>query len=290
MSHRHLLQAASICLATMAHAHASPLYGITSTVTVSSGNFLSTFPAQRADYNNGGNPYQVTSYTSPVLSASGSYTFGSDAISGIGYVWDSANGDSLHGYGSISISGICQTCGAATEDLAIFDIDLYDTISVGGLPNGTPADLLLTSALDSSILLNGGNSDIYVDFSIAGSGDNYATNTSGAANGFLSNSVVLHTFAGATLSSVLTLYGNAVVIEDTPPGTESSSIVMDASDTGSGYITVLTPGATYSSASGIVYAAPSDVPEPTTMVPMAAGTFYLWLRLRVRRRQRKHLR
>src|ERR1700728_1116751 len=90
-----------LLLAGGSTAHASGIYGVISTVEIasaSSGSGPTTFPTQLVDFNNGGNPVTVTSYTSPVLTASGSFTFGGSTVSGSGTTWDSSDGATLHGY------------------------------------------------------------------------------------------------------------------------------------------------------------------------------------------------
>src|SRR5580658_3867902 len=99
-----------LLLAWGSTAHASVIYGVESTVEVSSGNGPATFPTQLVNFNNGGNPEAVTSYTSPVLTASGSFTFGGSTVSGSGTTWDSSDGGTLHGYSTAAMSGVCQTC------------------------------------------------------------------------------------------------------------------------------------------------------------------------------------
>jgi len=91
-------------------AWASSTYGIISTGDVASGNGLSDFPTQTWNFSLGGNPDPVTIYTSPVLSASGSYVFGTSTVSGSAMSWatmdNSNDGVNMHGYADATISGV----------------------------------------------------------------------------------------------------------------------------------------------------------------------------------------
>jgi len=145
--------------------NASSSYGIISSGDVVSGNGLSDFPTQLWNYSLGGNPEPVNTYTSPVLSASGSYTFGSSTVTGSATSWatiDDENGiPNIHGYSMATISGVCETCPSATENGGVFSVDWYDTITVTGLPSGTPVELLIIAALNSNVTGPSGESYAY---------------------------------------------------------------------------------------------------------------------------------
>jgi hypothetical protein len=260
-------------------ARADVPFGVISTVEVASGNGPSTFPNQIVNFTNGGNPVPVTSYTSPILSASGSYTVGTSAVSGSGKAWDTldnTNGvPNLHGYAAASISGVCQTCQFFTENGSLFNLNFYDKINFGGLANGTPEDFLFTAALNSSISAPSGQSSAYAAFELPTT-QAIATNTGGASNGLIIQSIIVHTVSGAILPTVIVLNGDAEVNNNYPVNnlTQSESATVDASDTGNFYITALTPGASYTSASGLGYSqAPSQVPEPASL-GLVAGVFF----------------
>jgi len=240
--------------------HADPVYGVVSTVTIGSGNGPATFPGQSIDFTNGGNPVPVTSYTSPVLSDSGSYTVGNSTVTGSATSWGSVDDGSSHGYATTNISGQCQTCPFATGNIGLYDIDWYDTISITGLSPGAPVDLLLTVSLDSVVSSSGGGLASVTWVADLGSTQAEVTNQNGSESG-LTDSVMIHTTSGSALALVTSLQGSADV--DNLFGSESAT--ADASDTGSSYITVLTPGASYTTASGVGYGAPSAVPEPKSV-------------------------
>jgi hypothetical protein len=66
---------------------ASSAYGVISTGDVSTNNALSDFPTENWNYSLGGNPEPMTTYISPVLSASGSYVFSNSTVSGSAMSW-----------------------------------------------------------------------------------------------------------------------------------------------------------------------------------------------------------
>ena len=274
-----------LLLAGGSTAHASTIYGVVSTVEVASGNGPSTFPNQIVDFNNGGNPVPVTSYTSPVLTASGSYTFEGSTVSGNATSWatieDSNNQPNIHGYATAAISGVCQHCGAATENAGLFSVDFYDVASIGGLPSGTPVSFLITAVLNSSISGPSGETYAYSDFDFLSKADVTATNTDGASNGLISQSAVVQTTSGANLSFVASLYGIASVNDLT----ESESATVDASDTANFYIDVLTPGASYTTASGLSYTAVA--PEPASLGLAGGALLVLWAGMRIRKRRNR---
>lgn len=253
-------------------ADADPLlYGITSSGYIASGNSSqTTFRSQAWNFGNGS--YQLlTSYSSPFLSGSGSYAFGASTVSGAATAWAAANFGNLHGYASASLSGICETCPVATENGGNFGIQWLDTINIAGLPVGTPVDLLLTDVLHSSIsgtVLS--SSTVTSDLSLLNQSITL-TNSAGAGNGVMTRSAVVHTSSGAVLQLSNALFGFASVSDLT----SSQSAAVDASDTANAYITVLTPDANYTAASGASYAAPS-VPEPADAWLVAAGLVAMW--------------
>ena len=266
---------------------ASSTYGVISTGDVASGNGLSDFPTQMWNYSLGGNPEPVTTYISPVLSASGTYVFGNSTVSGSAMSWatiDNSNDDvNIHGYANATISGVCETCSSATENTGVFDVDWYDTLTIGGLPSGTPVSLMIVAALDSSISAPSAASYAYSQFELS-STEAQATNTGGASNGSISQSAIVQTTSGANLSLVAALYGIAQVNNLT----QGESATVDASDTANFYIVVLTPGATYTSASGLSYQ--QAVPEPASSGVVGLALLALWAGMGIRYRSVLNLR
>jgi hypothetical protein len=280
-----------LLLAGGSTAHAAAIYGVESTVEVASGNGPATFPNQVVDFTDGGNPVPVTSYTSPVLNASGSYTFEGSTVSGSATSWatieDSNNLLNMHGYSTAAISGVCEHCDFATENAGLFSVDFYDAITAGGLPSGTPESLLITATLNSSISAPSGQTYAYADFSVDSKGDANATNTGGASNGLISQSIVVQTTSGANLPFVASLYGIAYVNDNYPGNdlTESESATVDASDTANFYITVLTPGASYTTASGLSYT--EVAPEPASLGLAGGALLAFWAGMRTRKRRNR---
>jgi hypothetical protein len=255
MTAKKIGQLVALVLVSYGMTYGAVLFGVVSVIENTSGGGLSTFPLDIVNFDNGGEPVAVTSYTSPVLSDSGSYTFGSSTVSGSATAWATVNNGSLRGFASTTLSGFCLTCSPWTSNFSVFNPVWHDTIFISGLPNGTPVDLLLTSVMHS--VESGSTVDLISDVSL---GDQFVTlqNIDGISNGTLTQSLIVHTVAGATLALVNYVYGTVNI------GANSNfeSGTVDASDTANAYIKVLTAGAGYTSASGVSYAAPSAVPEP----------------------------
>jgi hypothetical protein len=177
--------------------------------------------------------------------------------------WDTvtsgANGISLHGFSTATLSGQCTTCPLFTENGGVFNPVWYDTLTIGGLPNGTPVDILLTDVLHSTLTPGGsGNSPTVSTEAQLGNQSVQLFNIGGSSNGTLSQSATIHTVSGATLSFNEDLDGEISVSNLFSFQTGS----VDASNTSNAYITVLTAGANYTSASGLTYDAPASTPEP----------------------------
>jgi len=259
-------------------AHADLLYGVVSSGGITSSG--SEFPTQ--NWNVGPLPLAVTSYTSPVLSGSASCGQCTGTATGSATAWASSDGGSLHGYVTASQSGICQNCvGGFVQDGGSFSIQWTDTIYVSGLPSGTPVDLMLTDSLHSSesfsaagVVYGPGVSQLESVLVLGGQELDLFDNQ-GAANGLVTQSVMVETVSGATLQLTGTLDGSV-----SAAGVASATV--DASDTANSYITVLTPGASYTTASGISYPSPSAVPEPKSLWLMVTAFSGIWVGTRRR--------
>jgi hypothetical protein len=219
----------------------------------------------------------VTSYTSPLVSDSGSYTVGNSTVTGSATSRASIDDGSSHGYATADISGQCQTCAFATENGGFYVMDWYDTISIAGLSPGTPVDLLLTVSLDSVVSSSGGGYASVTWLADLGSIQAEVINQNGSESG-LTDSVMIETTSGATLALLTSLQGSANV--NNLVGSESAT--ADASDTGILDISVLTPGAIYTTASGVTYNAPSAVPEPESIWLVLAAIAAICFRSRRR--------
>jgi len=241
-------------------ANADTLFGVISSGDIASGNGNSTFPFQSWTFGQSG--YQaVTDYTSPVLSASGSYTVGESTVNGGATAWASSDGGSLHAYVNGNLSGFCATCPSPTENGGRANIQWADTITISGLPAGTPVDIMLTNALNSDTSISGdGQTSIVSQLSWSGQ-ELTLTNAQGADDGLITQSAIVSTVSGATFQffSDLSLDVNAFATGD------ADSATGDASDTARTYITVLTPGASYTTASGATYDS-ANVPEPRSFL------------------------
>lgn len=257
---------------------ASGVYGIISSGDISSANGESDYPTQNWNYSLGGNPEPVTSFTSPVLSGSGSFIFGGSTVSGSATSWATISNATIHGYAMSSISGICSTCGSETENTGTFDVSWYDTINVGGLPSGTPVDLLITVVLSSAVTAPSAQS--YVSSSIdLGATQDQVMQAGGDSPGSVIQSKMVDTTSGANLALVASLNGFAEVVLNQA---SSETATVDASDTANFYINVITPGASYTSASGLIYAV--TTPEPSSLSLMAGALFAIWVGFQKRQR------
>jgi hypothetical protein len=264
-------------------ARADLVFGVTSEGGITSGG--SEFVGQNWSVGQG-SVLPVTSYTSPILSASGSCASCGGTAAGSATAWSSSDGGSLHGYATASQSGICDNCvGGFVQVGGAFYTQWIDTIIVTGLPNGTPVELVLTDALHSTetfsaagVVYGPGVAQLE-SVLVLGGQELDLLNNQGAANGFVTQSVIVDTVSGATLQLAATLTGSA-------DAAGVASATVDASDTANSYITVLTPGASYTTASGVDYAPPSTAPEPKSFWVMATAFAGIWAGTRRRLRAR----
>jgi PEP-CTERM motif len=255
-------------------AHATTLFGILS--SGSAGDAISGQKWNTDVFQN------VLAYSSPVLSYSDSYQSVGATVSDNATAWFSSDGNGgLHGYASAGASvnntDASQNTGEAG---ASFNSEWVDTLYVIGLPVGTPVQIQLTNVLDSITNFSGadavGGVEESASLSDSVTGANVSsslTNTDGEpytpSNGVQSQTLVLNTKVGDALQLTLQLNGNALN-GGIPAGTLSATALADASDTANVYFTVLTPGASYTTASGINYASQST-PEPGTLWLMATA-------------------
>jgi len=251
-------------------AHADEIYGVESSGYL---DFMNLFPDQSWD--TGSNPVAVTTYTSPVLYGTGSNPDGT--LFGSGTSSTSASGGALHGFASDNVTCATGCYAAGTYGIGgEYQTFWYDTLFVVGLPAGTPVEIMLTTTLDSTITISSESTAfVYASATINGDYQAQVTNN-GANNGSISQSVIIDTVAYAPLELESELEGvaNAQVT-----GGGSAYAVADASDTENTYITILTPGATYTTASGVSYSA---VPEPSTLLLLGGLLPVIWVRARRR--------
>jgi hypothetical protein len=209
----------------------------------------------------------MTSCTSPVLGVSGTVSpyYASSAVA-----WAVADGPTFRGYASASASNGLQDSGIFPSD-GRFDLEWYDTLLISGNAD-TTVQLTVTLALDSILEASGGDSSSFVESSVAVINPYGPTQTLEASNGTSTKSMTVDTKGGAELQLFVLLdgYAGAGAMGLPNHGVGSASAVANASDTANTYITVLTPGASYTAASGFNYAPPAAVPEPRSFWLLAA--------------------
>ncbi len=180
-----------------------------------------------------------------------------------GYSYSQATGDYL--------------IGGDSEGIGHFEGVWRDTLTVtsSSLPIGTPVSLLLTMSLDATLAASqrGGDFDAAATFELGNSHLSIVANHAGTFHQV--QTLVFSTRVGAVLSPVGEL--QALGGETDSPGTSEYKLV-DASHTALFYIDVLTPGATYTTASGYTYF--SSTPEAPTLVLLGSGLIGVACQLR----------
>jgi hypothetical protein len=183
--------------------------------------------------------------------------------------------------------------GANAEGAATITEYWDDTLTVGGLPNGTPVNVLVTFILDSQASLSGVPSGTLANQATVSSNLSVADLTTGVHaniptftnsdaspdNGTQTATGILSTVAGRQLQLFLQMELTATASGDiiqVPLITAS----VDVGNTSSGYLDVLTPGATLTAASGASYSSPSTTPEPSSFLlvtPLLACCVGRWI-------------
>ena len=209
----------------------------------------------------------------------------------------------LHGLATASLDTGGQFINPGAGAEAAFDLYAYDTFSIGGT-QGAPEQFQFALTLNGSAQ---GYTDGVADPSNAYGGLELFSNSNwtdyGSVNPFASCSYTgagyaspdgnpcgrfanidlnMNSSNSQTLYGILTLVGGTTVQlgemlwSRSSVGTEvtSQSAVFDASDTGFFTLAPLTPGASFTTASGLTYASSPDVsavPEPSTWAMMLLG-------------------
>jgi hypothetical protein len=180
-------------------------------------------------------------------------------------------GGTAEASGSISdgeIHGLAESQGLTGVTDANLTAFWNDAITVGGLPDGTLVTLLITDSLHSLLTLSGATSQASAVSQVtifAGGTDSFldlSNTSSNLQNGNQTTSMEL-TCAASSLSC-FQLTEELALRASTFPG---GLAIADASNTNQIFIDVLTPGATITSASGVIYA-DTAVPEPATAGPV----------------------
>jgi hypothetical protein len=211
-------------------------------------------------------------------SASSNVSAALGSLSGTQSVSAVTTGDSTQG----------QPFATATDSLNWQD---QVTITSATFANGTPVELLLTQVLNASMTSAGNAGSTIIDNVLT---DALQVNGSIGAlqtafnNGDLSNgigtvcsglcsasqSLVLEAAVGQTINIRADLFLNAFAsaICDGPSACTSAFAQLDAGHTALTFLDFLTPGASYSTASGVTYFTPTAiVPEPSTILLLGAG-------------------
>ena len=218
---------------------------------------------------------QQTSYApSPVaLSSSGTFNNGISAASAA--ISGSITPAQLHGI--VNATSGQGAPGFNAEGAASLTEYWDDTLTVGGLAVGTPVDVLVTFTFHTATSLTGvpsgtlynqayASSSLTVSDLKTGNSANIPTFTSSDSDPLFTQtaSAILQTTVGSQLQwfqqmeLVATASGDII---QSPLITAN----VDAGDTSSGYLNILTPGATLTAASGASYAS-ATAPEPSTLL------------------------
>jgi hypothetical protein len=174
-----------------------------------------------------------------------------------------------------------------------------DAITFSGLPVGTPISVVFSMALDGTLgaaSADGSTGQTTADFfaylnnpvaALSTGGEaGYATPSGTDQIGFPAGS---YTAAGTVYSGQTYALSGGVSLATRAfaqsPNDPSASAYIDASNTVQNFIQVLTPGATFTSASGALYTQVTTTPEPATVQLTASGLLLLGGVVKIRRRR-----
>jgi hypothetical protein len=236
------------------------------------------------DLDTNNNPLPGTS--SAGSNASRSYTSG--VYSGSGSGNSSASATATYGTLSGIVSGSASTAGAGASSFATGTAAFNDYLSFS-VPGGGPVSILFGLGIEGAVSANNGNAGAGVSGGISiwtpttskllwsgGGSINSATDPTVTASKTVTFQAgdILHIEAGLSLGGGVSISSG---FTGNPPAaiSNSGSFTADASHTAEVFFEILTPGATYESASGAAYrSVPSwamPVPEPQTYALMLAG-------------------
>ncbi len=219
-------------------------------------------------------------------------TFAEMTGSGLGFAnarFGKVAAGQIHGFVSAEGTyngGPCQLQGPSHGNPIIgngnsqFSGEWVDTLTVGGLPLGTPVMIRVTSVLHADVGLMfapsgtpGTHADALATLRVLQGGNPFDLKNLDSSD---SNPVTLQlTFndfvfrVGSSFTFEQSLFLNATALASSL-NTDVVAIA-NASNTSNTFIDVLTQGATLSSASGAQYASPSAVPEPATFILVGCG-------------------
>ena len=224
----------------------------------------------------------------------------SDGTTGAGALDDasaSLNGSITPGqlHGVVNASAGQGAPGYNAQGVASLTEFWDDTLTVGGLPNGTPVDIIVTFTFHAIVGLTGvpsgtlyneaqGNSNLSVADLTTGVHADIPTFYSYDTNPIDTQTAtaVLHTAAGRQLQ----LFQQMELVASASGDITQVPLIIasvDAGDTSSGYLDVLTPGATFTADSGASYSSQA-APEPSSSFVLVAGLLVYGV---LRRRSRK---
>jgi PEP-CTERM motif len=184
----------------------------------------------------------------------------------------SASTNGSIGFGAVGVNLTTKASSTplidGAEANASVNASWFDTLAITGPFQGDPVQFRLTASIAGSMTCNGetaGNVFYQVSWgqatTISFSDDNCSNKLAGTQNAVITVSVGQQlVIGGEILSTARAIAGNCC---------SPSEQDVSAGDTFSLFITPLTPGASYTSASGTDYA--SAVPEPSSLLLAATG-------------------
>ena len=219
-----------------------------------------------------------------------SYAFTNEHYDAAAFLSLDLHPDNLHAYASTTASILRPDNGVnigwLSRGYVRLDVTSSDTLRFASdvLAAGSDVTFSITGILDSKISTTkafcGDGPNAWAGLTISAAGSTFAPGTfyhSSCGNGSdrMAKTATFHSTVGAdiSLAARLQLVSDSVVQK---PNSGSYTTTVDASNTALILVRVLTPGVTFSSASGATYAAP----EPGMFLPLAVG---LALLRRIRR-------
>jgi PEP-CTERM motif len=215
----------------------------------------------------------------------GFYGPGQDAVTS-----GSASANGAVGFGAVGVNLATKASSTPLIDGAIasasFNASWFDTLTITGPFQGDPVQFRFTASVAGSMTCAGETSGS-VSYTISWgqattlnfSDDNCSNQLAGKQSAVITSSVGQQlTIGGLIISGVRAVAGNGCC----GSYTLTSEQDLSAGDTFSLFITPITPGASYISASGTDYA--SVIPEPSSLLLAAIGLAFVFVLTPVSRR------